>query len=70
MACHGGPDIVEDNLVLCLDAANTKSYPGSGTTWTDISGKSHNGTVNGAVLTTDRFDVQNSAYYFFEVHNQ
>ena len=52
MACHGGPDIVEDNLVLCLDAANTKSYPGSGTTWTDISGKSHNGTVNGATFST------------------
>jgi len=38
MACHGGPDIVEDNLVLCLDAANTKSYTGSGATWTDMMG--------------------------------
>ena len=27
MACHGGPNLVEDNLVLCLDAGNTKSYP-------------------------------------------
>ena len=29
MAVHGGPNIVEDDLVLCLDAANAKSYTGS-----------------------------------------
>jgi len=28
--------IVTDGLVLALDAGNTKSYPGSGTTWTDL----------------------------------
>lgn len=42
MAVSGGPDIVEDGLVLALDAANPKSYPGSGTTWTDLSGNSNN----------------------------
>jgi hypothetical protein len=35
MSVYGGPEIVTDGLVLCLDAANRKSYPGSGTTWTD-----------------------------------
>jgi hypothetical protein len=45
---YGGPDINESGLVLCLDAANRKSYPGSGTTWTDLSGRGNNGTlVNG-----------------------
>jgi len=40
--------IVTDGLVLALDAGNTKSYPGSGTTWTDLSGNGNNGTlVNG-----------------------
>src|ERR1039457_2600712 len=29
----------------------------------DLSGFGHNGTVNGASLTTDRFGVTNSAYY-------
>jgi hypothetical protein len=43
-----GPEVVESGLVLALDAANRKSYPGSGTTWTDLSGNGNNGTlVNG-----------------------
>ena len=45
MGLAHSPSIVTDGLVLCVDAANTKSYPGSGTTWTDISGKGHNGTL-------------------------
>jgi hypothetical protein len=39
------PRIVTDGLVLALDAGNTKSYPGSGTTWTDLSGNGNNGTL-------------------------
>ena len=47
MLAHS-PSIVMNNLVLCLDAGNSKSYPGSGTTWTDLSGNGNNGTlVNG-----------------------
>ena len=38
--------IVTDGLVLCLDAANRKSYPGSGTTWTDLSGNGNTGILN------------------------
>lgn len=41
---HQGP-IVTDGLVLCLDAANPKSYPGSGTAWMDLSGNGNNGTL-------------------------
>jgi len=40
-------NIVTDGLVLCLDAANPRSYPGSGTTWTDLSGNGYNGTLQG-----------------------
>jgi hypothetical protein len=42
MSTIGGPDIIEDGLVLYLDAVNTKSYPGSGTTWFDRSLNSYN----------------------------
>jgi hypothetical protein len=48
MSLSHSPSIITQNLVLCLDAANSKSYPGSGTTWTDLSGRGNNGTlVNG-----------------------
>jgi hypothetical protein len=42
-----------NGLVLCLDAGNTKSYPGSGTTWTDLSGRGNTGTlVNGPTYSS------------------
>ena len=53
MSTRYNPSIVRDNLVLYLDAANTKSYPGSGTTWTDISRKGTDGTLtNGATFNS------------------
>jgi hypothetical protein len=39
------PKIITEGLVLALDAGNTKSYPGSGTTWFDKSGNARNGTL-------------------------
>jgi hypothetical protein len=54
MALSHSPSIVTNGLVLCLDAANPKSYPGSGTTWTDLSGNGNNGTlVNGVGYSGD-----------------
>jgi len=53
MAFHYSPKIVTDGLVLALDAANRKSYPGSGTVWKDLSGKANNGTLtNGPTFNT------------------
>lgn len=46
--------IVRDGLVLHLDAANTKSYTGSGTVWKDLSGNGNDGTlVNGVGYSAD-----------------
>jgi hypothetical protein len=54
MAPNYGPKIVKDGLVLCLDAANPRSYPGSGTTWSDLSGNGYDGTlVNGPLYSAD-----------------
>jgi len=56
------PPIVTDGLVLHLDAGDSASYPGSGTTWTDLSGNGNDGTLvngvgydsnNGGSLTFD-----------------
>ena len=43
IAYYGG--IVTNGLVLDLDAAKKDSYPGTGTSWRDISGNSNNGTL-------------------------
>ncbi len=41
MGLSYNPSSVTDGLVLYLDAANTRSYAGTGTTWYDISGNSN-----------------------------
>jgi hypothetical protein len=52
MSTYAGPNISKSGLICLLDAANTKSYPGSGTTWYDISGNSNHGTlVNGPTFS-------------------
>jgi hypothetical protein len=45
MSANRGPKIINDGLVLYLDAANSKSYGGSGTVWNDLSGNGNNGTL-------------------------
>jgi hypothetical protein len=62
MSSSAGPSIITNSLVLHLDAADRKSYPGSGTVWTDRSGNGNHGTLiggagynsgNGGSLTFD-----------------
>ena len=45
MACSGGPDAINTNLVLALDAANKVSYSGTGTNWYDLSGTITSGSL-------------------------
>lgn len=53
MATSYSPLAVTDGLILCLDAGNVKSYPGSGTTWTDISRNNNNCTLtNGPTFSS------------------
>jgi len=65
MGLAHSPRIVTDGLVLALDAGNTKSYPGTGSTWTDLTGNGNDGTLqngvgfdsgNGGSLTFDGVD--------------
>lgn len=50
MSCYSGPETINDGLILSLDASNIKSYSGTGTTMTDISGKAN--SVTGTISTT------------------
>jgi hypothetical protein len=45
MSFSNGPTTVTNGLVLALDAADKNSYPGSGTSWFDLSGNTNNGTL-------------------------
>jgi len=49
MSLGHGASIVRDGLVLHLDAANVKSYSGSGTTWNDLSGNGNDGALVNSV---------------------
>lgn len=61
--------------VMCLDAGSILSYPGTGTTWTDLSGNGNTGTLtngptysstNGGSIVFDGSNdyVQTTAYLF------
>jgi hypothetical protein len=53
MSFDNGPRIVTNGLVLALDAADQNSYPGSGTTWNDLSGNGNTGTLtNGPTFSS------------------
>jgi len=66
MSCFAGPEIVNSGLVLSLDASNTKSYPGSGTAWSDLSGNGNNGTLVG----TPGVDSTNGGSFTFNGTSQ
>ena len=75
MAQEYGPKVVTDGLVLCLDAADKNSYPGSGTTWSDLSGNNLTGTITNATFSTDKggcidFDGSGDYVNFGDVINQ
>ena len=65
MSTIGGPDIITNGLVLYLDAANKKSYPGTGTTWTDLSGNGYNATLTNGPT----FDSANGGSIVFDGAN-
>jgi hypothetical protein len=45
MGISGGPDMIQDGLVLSLDASDRNSYVSGSTTWVDVSGNGNNGTL-------------------------
>lgn len=60
MGFSRGPKIVTDGLVLALDAGSKKSYAGSGTTWSDLSGNGNHATLyNSPTYTNDNIHTFN-----------
>lgn len=52
MGLNYGPSVIKSGLILALDAADINSYPGTGTTWYDLTSGKHHGTLYGGVSYT------------------
>ena len=61
-----GPRTVTNGLVLTLDAADKNSYPGTGTTWNDLTRNGYNGTF----INSPTFSNTNSGNISFNGTNQ
>jgi len=59
MSFHHSPKIVTNGLILCLDAANKKSYSGSGTVFSDLTNNGYNGTL----VNTPTFSLSNGGFF-------
>ena len=69
MAGSTGPNAIDDGLIFAIDAANKKSYPGSGASITDLGGNgvvgtltngpTFNSTNNGSIVFDDANDYIN-----------
>ena len=66
MGLGHGAGIVRSGLVLHLDAANRKSYPGSGTVWNDLSGNGNHGTLINGVSHSN---LNNGRFTFDKVND-
>jgi hypothetical protein len=67
MSVYSGPEISNDGLVMYVDASNTKSYPGSGSNWYDLTGNGHHITLGSEV--TPAFDVASRVLNFPKTAN-
>jgi|14BtaG_2_1085337.scaffolds.fasta_scaffold00048_23 hypothetical protein len=64
MSVKSNIGVVTDGLVFAVDAANYESYPGSGTTWTDLAGNN-----NGTLKNGPTFDSGNGGSIVFDGTN-
>jgi len=66
MAFNYSPKIITDNILVYMDAANTKSYPGSGTVWTDLGKNQSN---NSTLINAPTFDSADNGSIVFDGTN-
>lgn len=55
------PPVISTSIILHLDAGNSSSYPGSGTTWTDLTGNARNATL----VNSPTYNTSNGGYLSF-----
>lgn len=53
-----GPSVVKDVMVMCLDAANGKSFVSGSGTWFDLTANNNTGSLqNGPVFSSQMEEV-------------
>jgi hypothetical protein len=57
------PSYITSGSVLYLDAGNAASYPGTGTTWTDLSGNANNASLTANMASI--YSSNNGGYFDF-----
>lgn len=62
---NGGPNIISDNLLLYLDAANIKSFVSGSTAWNDLS----KNNLNGTLINGPAYDSANAGNITFDGTN-
>lgn len=63
MGLSHSPKIVTDGLKLYLDAANLKSYPGTGSVWYDLTGINQANTLNSITYSNQVFVLDGISSY-------
>ena len=56
------PPVITTGLVFYVDAGDTLSYPGTGTTWSDLSGNARNFTLTNGPI----YNSGNGGYFAFD----
>ena len=59
-SCTIGPPVITSGLIQNLDATNLVSYPGTGSTWSDLTVNGYNATLNNNPV----FDAVNKCFVF------
>ncbi len=71
MGFYNGPKLITNGLRLLLDSRSKRSYPGSGTTWYDLSGYNNHGTLvnftGASAGSTSGFDT-NTGLMMYDRH--
>lgn len=65
MSFDNGAKITTNGLVFCVDSADLNSYPGSGTSWRDMSGNNRTGTL----VNSPTYTNTNGGYFTFNGSN-
>ena len=66
MGCSSGPDIIQDGLTFCVDAASVRSYPAGGS-WTDLK-SGYTGTFNN--MNSSNFSSDYGGVFNFDGTNE